>query len=277
MRRIGKWAHIPAHLCEEHFNRVSADPGNRIEALDGFFEWAQPFLDLPVQTGNRPLLRVDHLQEFTQHKALVFVHPTAQRLGQRIALGRHIRQPQISQFLGIRFSLGQRMENTSSRLAQNVGEHRTSLEVGFLQQFVQAIDQARVLLAQRQAVAADLFVLLSICVVLEEAGHHKTFVDVHSTTGLIQDLHTSHPPSLISQSIMGERSPTGCLPMGWDLSISKYIPFHSWWCLGEACLFLRHLPPISADPRSRACCPHSRSSWAICSCACCGRSTSGGL
>ncbi len=230
MRRIGKWAHIPAHLCEEHFNRVSADPGNRIEALDGFFEWAQPFLDLPVQTGNRPLLRVDHLQEFPQHKALVFVHPTAQRLGQRIALGRHIRQPQISQFLGIRFSLGQRMENTSSRLAQNVGEHRTSLEVGFLQQFVQAIDQARVLLAQRQAVAADLFVLLSICVVLEEAGHHKTFVDVHSTTGLIQDLHTSHPPSLISQSIMGERSPTGCLPMGIFSSTCSPTRGDMWRC-----------------------------------------------
>ena len=208
------------------------------------------------------------------------------------------------------------MENTSSRLAQNVGEHRTSLEVGFLQQFVQAIDQARVLLAQRQAVAADLFVLLSICVVPEEAGHHKTFVVVHSTTGLIQDLHTSHPPSLISQSIMGERSPTGCLPMGIFSSTCSPTRGDMWRCnstptniflikfrclisknsvlrLGSFYLQVypvsfvvvprRGMPLFKTSPSdfsrssSRACCPHSRSSWAICSFACCGRSTSGGL
>jgi hypothetical protein len=38
-------------------------------------------------------------------------------------------------------------------------------------------------------------VLLSICAVPEQTGNDKPFVDIHATTGLIQNLHLS--PSLV--------------------------------------------------------------------------------
>ncbi len=153
MRRIRERAHIPAHLRKEHFDGVPTDPGNRIKPLDRCFKWAQSVLDLPVQAGNRPLLGVDHLQEFAQHKALVLMHSTTESLGERVALGRHKGSPQVSQFLGVDFSFGERSQDHPPGLAEHISQHRTQLEVGFLQEFVQAIDQARALLVEGQTVA----------------------------------------------------------------------------------------------------------------------------
>lgn len=55
--------------------------------------------------------------------------------------------------------------------------------------------------ARHRVLTADLSVLLSIGALPEQAGHNETFVDVHSRTRLIQNLHASHPPWLISDHI----------------------------------------------------------------------------
>lgn len=111
----------------------------------------KPLFDFPIKPPNGSLQRFDHGQELVKQKAMMRSHAPLQGRNQLLSFVRRPEQGQICQHLRILLASGQGLQDRTSGLAHQIGKNRAQLDIGLLQQLVDAIDVPGALLFEAGA------------------------------------------------------------------------------------------------------------------------------
>ena len=146
----GGWeaAHVKADLGHDHARRDVAQAGHRGQPRDGLAKGLEPLRDLLVDRGDGCIdaIRLDEMQ--AQQQAPVRREPAPKRLDKLRARGPHPRAHEVGELAWVVLAGRQGIEDDPPALAHDVGEDRAELEVGGLQQLIDALDVTGLLAGQ---------------------------------------------------------------------------------------------------------------------------------
>jgi hypothetical protein len=154
--RIGKWHGIPPHFGKEDLQHPPTHARDSVQSLHELFERTQAFGDSRIQPLNGTFQRSNHGQQFSQQETMVRRQAALQCRNESVAFARSSQQRQTGQHLRPALALGKHMQGGAAGFAHHLGEDRTELEVGFLEQFMDPIDVARALLLETAAVPGQI-------------------------------------------------------------------------------------------------------------------------
>ncbi len=136
----GEAAHVGADLGDDHRGRKRADARDGSQPRGGVAEGLETVAQLGIDLGDRGVDRVGLTEMDPEQQALVVGQVTAERLDEPRTGGADAAPDPVGEAFGITLALGQRVEDRPSAGAHDVGEHRAELEVGGLQELVDAFD-----------------------------------------------------------------------------------------------------------------------------------------
>ena len=137
-----KAAHVAADFGQDDASAQFVDAGNGGQEADGGAKGLDIGVDLLIDLINRRIDGVDLLQMQLQQEAVVPGHATAQGCLQFVWCGFDPPMSHSRQSSGLGFAGDQRFDHPTAGQTDDVGDHRSELDVGVLQRLLQALDMA---------------------------------------------------------------------------------------------------------------------------------------
>ncbi len=139
MRRRREARHVDADLGHDDVGADRAQARHRAQQSGGDSKRLQPKAHLTFDVRHGLVQRVDMGQVQLEHEAVVRADASAQGFEQLRAAGFDADADVRDQTLGRRLTVDDRLEHRAPALAQEVADHDTQLEVGVLQELLDAL------------------------------------------------------------------------------------------------------------------------------------------
>ena len=140
--------HVSTDLGDDRLGGHLVDAGNPVQERDECKKRLQLLVDAPIVVGDHPVKELDVRAVLSEQEPMMVGHPAVQRLFQLFAFGLQPSARQRGQLLRILLAVDDRPHHVPARLAHHVGCDRGQLDVGVLQDLVDAIDHRAALAHQ---------------------------------------------------------------------------------------------------------------------------------
>jgi hypothetical protein len=149
-------AHVDSDLGDDGLRSIAIHPGDALQVGHVIGVGLNRFGDPLIETGHGTIEILDVGEEFLEHGSVVGREAPLQGVRQAGALPSQRPFRQLGQHDGIPFAADQGTQHRLARGPEDIGDHHAQLDVGGLQEFVDAIGLTGALPDQRRPIASQI-------------------------------------------------------------------------------------------------------------------------